>query len=189
MLFRSAGEITSGGLIKDGISTVRVRTFPATGFIHSALLGVSEIARNASAPLKTLQVTVNSGVFPILNDPAKERWWNLQLNCAAAWKSQNPMNLTPASEIEPLVTALGGDVPLGTALIRGETESGAFDVFIDKAPGLELFAPQEIAWRNEKWETMVGADSIRIQECARQLVNQNADSSTWDALRELVLGG
>ena len=187
-VFDLAGEITSGGLIKDGISTVRVRTFPATGFIHSALLGVSEIARNASAPLKTLHVTVNSGVFPILNDPAKERWWNLQLNCAAAWKSQNPMNLTPAPEIEPLVTAMGGDVPLGTALIKGETESGAFDVFVDKAPGLDLFTPQEIAWRNEKWETMVGADSIKIQEYARQLVNQSADSSTWDSLRNLLEG-
>ena len=87
-VFDLAGTVTGDQLIKDGISTVRVRTFPASGFIQSALLGVAQLAQTNPAPLQELEVRVNGGIFPILNDPSKERWWNLQWNCAAAWASK-----------------------------------------------------------------------------------------------------
>lgn len=187
-VFELAASVTDGALLKDGISTVRVRTFPATGFIQSALLGVAQLARENSAPLKKLSVTVNAGVFPILSDPSKERWWNLQLNCASAWASKDPMQLTPAPEIEPLVTALGGDVPLGSARIEGETTSGSFQKFVEVAPGLELFDPQEIAWREQKWSSMVGNGYKEILEIAHQLASNSANESTWQKIDHVLRG-
>lgn len=187
-VFDLAGTITHGSLIKDGISTVLVRSFPATGFIHAALLGAANIARDHQSPLKNLTVTVNSGVFPILNDPAKERWWNLQLNCAAAWASQDPMQLAPAPAIEPLVTAQGGDVPLGCALIVAETEKGTFELFVEKAPGLELFDEQEVTWREQKWTSMVGQSAQSVKELVHQLVSDTCNEKTWQRI-ELLLRG
>jgi hypothetical protein len=187
-VFDLAGSITGGALLKDGISTVRVRTFPATGFIQSALLGVAQLAVENPAPLKKLSVTVNNGVFPILNDPAKERWWNLQWNCSAAWASKDPMVLTPAPEIEPLVTALGGDVPLGSAQIKGATSNGNFERVVEVAPGLELFKEEEIAWRNQKWASMVGDEYKNILELASQLVTNNVDESSWQKINDVLRG-
>ena len=187
-VFDLAGTISGAGLLKDGISTVRVRTFPATGFIQSALLGVAQLAQKHGAPLKNLTVTVNAGVFPILNDPAKERWWNLQWNCAAAWASKDPMNLSPAREIEPLVTPLGGDVPLGAAHIFGQTEDESFELFIETAPGLDFSDPQESAWREEKWLTMVGPKYLEILPLVNQLVHQSATESTWLELGRILKG-
>ncbi|MEY2798265.1 MAG: hypothetical protein RIS22_531 [Actinomycetota bacterium] len=187
-VFDLAGTLTDGSLIKDGISTVLVRSFPATGFIHAALLGVAEIAREHQSPLINLSVTVNSGVFPILNDPAKERWWNLQLNCAAVWASQDPMQLAPAPAIEPLVTALGGDVPLGCALITGETKKGRFERFVEKAPGLALFDAQERTWREQKWMSMVGQSSQEITELAQQLISKTSNEKTWQRIEQLLRG-
>lgn len=187
-VFDLAASVTDGALLKDGISTVRVRTFPATGFIQSALLGVAQLARENSAPLKKLSVTVNGGVFPILSDPAKDRWWNLQWNCAAAWASKDPMHLTPAPEVEPLVIALGGEVPLGSARIEGETTSGNFQLFVEVAPGLELFDAQEISWREQKWSSMVGNDYKDILEIAHQLVSNNASESTWQKINHVLRG-
>lgn len=189
-VFDLAATITNGGLLKDGISTVRVRTFPATGFIQSALLGVSQLSQqHATAELKKLTVTVNSGVFPILNDPKKERWWNLALNSAAAWASKNPMVLTPAPTIEPLVTAVGGDIPLGSAHIRVETSSGTTELQIDHAPGLHLFTPEESAWREQKWLSMVGSDFVAIVECAKKVINHQADESTWSEINSFLREG
>lgn len=187
-VFDLAGAITGGALIKDGISSVRVRTFPATGFIQSALLGITHLAKENPAPLKNLSVTVNHGVFPILNDPSKERWWNLQLNSAAAWASKDPMNLTPAPELEPLVTPLGGDVPLGSALINGETAAGPFEVFINEAPGLDLFDAQEISWRHQKWKNMIGTSYQDVIELVSQLTSGKADSGAWQNLDYLLRG-
>jgi hypothetical protein len=187
-VFDVAASITDGALLKDGITTVRVRTFPATGFIQSALLGVAQLAVENPAPLKNLSVTVNGGVFPILNDPTKERWWNLQWNCAAAWASKDPMNLTPAPDIEPLVTALGGDVPLGSALIKGETSNRTFERFIEVAPGLEFFTEQESSWRDQKWSSMVGSDYKKILVLAHQLVSNSADESSWQKINHVLRG-
>ena len=190
-VFDLAATITDGALIKDGITTVRVRTFPATGFIQSALLGVSQLAqRNSmSGELKSLTVTVNSGVFPILNDPKKERWWNLGLNCAAAWASKDPMVLTPAPQIEGLVHAVGGDVPLGSAHIRAETSEGVFELTIDEAPGLHLFAAHEVAWREAKWRSMVGDDYVEIVNCVQALIRQQANDSTWVRINQFLREG
>lgn len=187
-VFDLAGTITGAGLIKDGISTVRVRTFPATGFIQSALLGVAQLAQKHVAPLKNLTVTVNAGVFPILNDPSKEHWWNLQWNCAAAWASKDPMKLPPAHEIEPLITPLGGDVPLGAAHILGQTERESFELFIETAPGLDFTDSQESAWREEKWLTMVGPKYLAILTLVNQLVHQSATESTWKELGRILKG-
>jgi len=190
-VFDLAAVVTENRLIKDGISTVRVRTFPATGFIQSALLGVSRLAESNCAPdeeLEELVVTVNSGVFPILNDPAKDRWWNLQWNCAAAWASKDPMNLTPAPHVEPLVQARGGDIPLGSAHITGKTSAGTFELLVDKAPGLELFDPQETLWRNEKWRSMVGADWQTLVEIAKALVQEHTTDETWHQLDRFLRG-
>ncbi len=189
-VFDLAGTITDGALLKDGISTVRVRTFPATGFIQSALLGVSQLSQqHVTAELKKLTVTVNSGVFPILNDPKKERWWNLALNSAAAWASKNPMDLTPAPTIEPLVNAVGGDIPLGSAHIRVETSSGSAELQIDQAPGLHLFTPVESAWREQKWSSMVGRDFTSIFDCAKKVISQEADESTWSEINSFLREG
>ena len=187
-VFDLAGTVTGDQLIKDGVLTVRVRTFPATGFIQSALLGVAQLAQANPAPLEELEVTVNGGIFPILHDPAKERWWNLQWNCAAAWASQDPMLLTPAPEIEPLVKAMGGEIPLGSALIRGRTSAGPFEAMIDRAPGLDFFEPQEISWRHQKWSTMVGDRYQAMVAIARDLVNGSADDSTWREISHLLRG-
>ena len=187
-VFDLAGVITDDTLIKDGISTVRVRTFPATGFIHSALVGTARLAQENPAPLKSLSVTVNSGVFPILNDPAKDRWWNLQLNCAAAWASKDPMDLTAAPALEPLVKPQGADVPLGSAHILGETESGPFETFVENAPGLDLFDAQEVSWRHQKWANMIGENYHSVIELVHHLVSGEADSRTWQKIDVLLRG-
>ena len=178
--------ITGNKLIKDGLSTVRVRTFPATGFIQSALLGVSKLAELNSGELLKLKVEVNAGVFPILSDPAKERWWNLQLNCAAAWRSKNPMDLTPAPEIEKLVLVQGSDIPLGSARISGETSAGPFELYVAQAPGLDLFDQTEILWRNEKWRAMIGESYQSVVDLAAALISGDTSEATWDELEKLV---
>jgi hypothetical protein len=155
-VFDLAGVITDGGLIRDGISTVRVRTFPATGFIQSALFGVAKLAGEKSGDLLSLNVDINAGVFPILNDSERDRWWNLKVNVASAWRSKNPMDLTPAPEIEELVTVNGADIALGTARISGSTTAGQFELFVTEAPGLNFFDPTEALWREEKWRSMIG---------------------------------
>jgi hypothetical protein len=187
-VFDLAGTITDGALIKDGISTVRVRTFPATGFIQSALLGVSQLAErhSDSGALKRLTVTVNGGVFPILNDPRKERWWNLALNCAAAWASKDPMNLTPAPEIEGLVTAVGGDIPLGSAHILLETSAGTYELTVNQAPGIDLFSPTEVSWRERKWLSMIGPEYNEILDCAKLLVTGKDGDQTWIKLNKFL---
>lgn len=191
-IFELEGLVTQGRLIKDGVRTVRVRTFPATGFIHSAILGIAELAKKNPAPLKYLTVTVNQGVFPILSDPAKERWWNLQSNAAAAWASKDPMQLALAPEIEPLVTAMGGDIPLGSALITGATESGTFESRIDVAPGLELFDSQEIAWREQKWQKMIGDRYLQVVGLTKSLVrgstDKGTDTDTWKQVDNFLRG-
>lgn len=187
-VFELEAILTGGNLIKDGVKTVRVRTFPATGFIQSALLGVAQLAEKNQAPLKNLTVTVNQGVFPILSDPARERWWNLQSNAAAAWASRDPMVLTPAPEIESLVTATGGDVPLGSAFITGATESGAFELRIDTAPGLHLSDPVEIAWRERKWKSMIGDQYLAALKVVRELVESSTTSDTWNQINQFLRG-
>jgi 2-methylcitrate dehydratase PrpD len=185
-VFDLAGTITDGALIKDGISTVRVRTFPATGFIQSALLGVSKLAEVHSGELRKLKVEVNAGIFPILSDSSKERWWNLQLNCAAAWRSKNPMDLTPAPEIEKLVSVQGNDIPLGSARISGETSAGPFELYVAQAPGLDLFDQKEISWRNEKWHSMLGDSYHSVVDLAAALISGDTSESTWDDLEKIV---
>lgn len=187
-VFDMAGTISGQSLIKDGVHTVRVRTFPATGFIHSALLGVAQLAQTNPAPLSELVVTINNGVLPILSDPGKERWWNLQWNCAAAWASKDPMRLTPAPALEPLVKVVGGDIPLGSAHISGITSAGRFERTIDNAPGLDFFEPQEILWRTAKWSAMVGDDHLTIIKLAKRLVADEMDDAAWHNLNQIMRG-
>ena len=185
-VFDLAGVITDGGLIRDGISTVRVRTFPATGFIQSALFGVAELARKESGELLALNVDINAGVFPILNDPERDRWWNLKANVASAWRSKNPMDLTPAPEIEKLVTVNGADIALGTARISGSTTAGQFELFVTEAPGLNFFDPIEILWREEKWRSMIGEGYKEIVELARALISKDVSDLTWSKIEKVL---
>jgi len=189
--FDLAGATSNGALIKDGISTVRVRTFPATGFIQSALLGVSQLAQlhSAGGELKRLTVTVNSNVFPALSDPRKDRWWNLALNSAAAWASKDPMILTPAPAIEGLVTAVGGDIPLGGAHVLVETTGGTYELTVDQAPGLNLFVPEEVTWRERKWFSMIGLEHSEVLDCAKLIVNGKDDNQTWIKLNKFLREG
>lgn len=185
-VFELAASVTDGALLKDGISTVRVRTFPATGFIQSALLGVAQLARENSAPLKKLSVTVNAGVFPVLSDPSKERWWNLQKNVAAAWASKDPMVLTAAPEVEELVEVGGADIPLGAARISGETADGKFDLYQQEAPGLNLFDPKEIQWRNVKWSSMIGEQYLEVRKFSGLLISGETSDNFWESLSNLL---
>jgi hypothetical protein len=185
-VFDLAGVITDGGLIRDGISTVRVRTFPATGFIQSALFGVAKLAGEKSGDLLTLNVDVNAGVFPILNDPERDRWWNLKANVASAWRSKNPMDLTPAPEIEELVSVNGADIALGTARISGSTTAGQFELFVTEAPGLNFFDPIEILWREEKWRSMIGEGYKEIVELARALISKDVSDLTWSKIEKVL---
>jgi hypothetical protein len=185
-VFDLAGVITDGGLIRDGISTVRVRTFPATGFIQSALFGVAELARKESGELLALNVDINAGVFPILNDPERDRWWNLKANVASAWRSKNPMDLTPAPEIEELVSVNGADIALGTARISGSTTAGQFELFVTEAPGLNFFDPIEILWREEKWRSMIGEGYKEIVELARALISKDVSDLTWSKIEKVL---
>jgi len=185
-VFDLAGVITDGGLIRDGISTVRVRTFPATGFIQSALFGVAKLAGEKSGDLLTLNVDINAGVFPILNDPERDRWWNLKANVASAWRSKNPMDLTPAPEIEKLVTVNGADIALGTARISGSTTAGQFELFVTEAPGLNFFDPIEILWREEKWRSMIGEGYKEIVELACALISKDVSDLTWSKIEKVL---
>lgn len=185
-VFDLAGVITDGGLIRDGISTVRVRTFPATGFIQSALFGVAKLAGEKSGDLLTLNVDINAGVFPVLSDPERDRWWNLKANVASAWRSKNPMDLTPAPEIEKLVTVNGADIALGTARISGSTTAGQFELFVTEAPGLNFFDPTEILWREEKWRSMIGEGYKEIVELARALISKDVSDLTWSKIEKVL---
>ena len=185
-VFDLAGVITDGGLIRDGISTVRVRTFPATGFIQSALFGVAKLAGEKSGDLLSLNVDINAGVFPILNDSERDRWWNLKVNVASAWRSKNPMDLTPAPEIEELVTVNGADIALGTARISGSTTAGQFELFVTEAPGLNFFDPTEALWREEKWRSMVGEGYKEIVELARALISKDVSDLTWSKIEKVL---
>jgi hypothetical protein len=185
-VFDLAGVITDGGLIRDGISTVRVRTFPATGFIQSALFGVAKLAGEKSGDLLTLNVDINAGVFPVLSDPERDRWWNLKANVASAWRSKNPMDLTPAPEIEDLVTVNGADIALGTARISGSTTAGQFELFVTEAPGLNFFDPTEILWREEKWRSMIGEGYKEIVELARALISKDVSDLTWSKIEKVL---
>lgn len=185
-VFDLAGVITDGGLIRDGISTVRVRTFPATGFIQSALFGVAKLAGEKSGDLLSLNVDINAGVFPILNDSERDRWWNLKVNVASAWRSKNPMDLTPAPEIEELVTVNGADIALGTARISGSTTAGQFELFVNEAPGLNFFDPTEALWREEKWRSMIGEGYKEIVELARALISKDVSDLTWSKIEKVL---
>ena len=185
-VFDLAGVITDGGLIRDGISTIRVRTFPANGFIHSALFGTAKLARENSGQLINLNVEVNSGIFPILNDPEKERWWNIKENVASAWRSKNPMDLSPAPEIEELVDVNGADIPLGTARISGATTSGPFELYVTEAPGLNLFDPTEILWREEKWRSMIGEGYKDVVALASALISKDVSDVTWSKIEKVL---
>jgi hypothetical protein len=185
-VFDLAGVITDGGLIRDGISTVRVRTFPATGFIQSALFGVAKLAGEKSGDLLSLNVDINAGVFPILNDSERDRWWNLKVNVASAWRSKNPMDLTPAPEIEELVTVNGADIALGTARISGSTTAGQFELFVTEAPGLNFFDPTEALWREEKWRSMIGEGYKEIVELARALISKDVSDLTWSKIEKVL---
>jgi len=184
-VFDLAGVITEGGLIRDGISTIRVRTFPANGFIHSALLGVAKLAHENSAQLINLNVEVSAGIFPILNDPGKERWWRIKENVASAWLSKNPMDLTAAPEIEELVSVNAADIPLGTARISGSTTSGSFELFVTEAPGLNLFDPTETLWREEKWRSMIGDGYKEIVDLASALISKDVSDLTWSKIEKV----
>ena len=185
-VFDLAGVITDGGLIRDGISTVRVRTFPATGFIQSALFGVAKLAGEKSGDLLSLNVDINAGVFPILNDSERDRWWNLKVNVASAWRSKNPMDLTPAPEIEELVTVNGADIALGTARISGSTTAGQFELFVNEAPGLNFFDPTEALWREEKWRSMIGEGYKETVELARALISKDVSDLTWSKIEKVL---
>jgi hypothetical protein len=185
-VFELAGVITDGGLIRDGISTIRVRTFPANGFIHSALFGVAKLARENSGQLINLNVEVSAGIFPILNDPEKERWWRIKENVASAWRSQNPMDLTAAPDVEELTTVNGADIPLGTARISGSTTSGPFELYVTEAPGLNLFDPTEILWRKEKWRSMIGESYKEIVALAGALISKDLSDLTWSEIEKVL---
>ena len=185
-VFDLAGVITDGGLIRDGISTIRVRTFPANGFIHSALFGVAKLARENSGQLVNLNVEINAGIFPILNDPEKERWWNIKENVASAWRSKNPMDLTAAPEVEELTTVNGADIPLGTARISGSTTSGPFELFVTEAPGLNLFDPTETLWREEKWRSMIGESYKDVVALAGALISKDVSDITWSKIEKVL---
>ena len=185
-VFELAGVITEGGLIRDGISTIRVRTFPANGFIHSALFGVAKLARENSGQLINLNVEINAGIFPILNDPEKERWWNIKENVASAWRSKNPMDLTAAPEVEELTSVIGADIPLGTARISGSTTSGPFELFVTEAPGLNLFDPTETLWREEKWRSMIGESYKDVVALAGALISKDVSDITWSKIEKVL---
>ncbi len=185
-VFDLAGVITEGGLIRDGISTVRVRTFPANGFIHSALFGTAKLAQENSGQLVNLNVEVNSGIFPILNDPEKERWWNIKENVASAWRSKNPMDLTAAPDVEKLTSVNGADIPLGTARISGSTTSGPFELFVTEAPGLNLFDPTETLWREEKWHSMIGEGYKDVVALASALISKDVSDITWSKIEKVL---
>ena len=185
-VFDLAGVITEGGLIRDGISTVRVRTFPANGFIHSALFGVAKLARENSGQLINLNVEVSAGIFPILNDPEKERWWRIKENVASAWRSKNPMDLTAAPDVEELTSVNGADIPLGTARISGSTSLGPFELYVTEAPGLNLFDPTEILWREEKWRSMIGESYKDVVALASALISKDVSDVTWSKIEKVL---
>ncbi|GDX24518.1 hypothetical protein LBMAG10_11830 [Actinomycetes bacterium] len=185
-IFDIDAVITETQLIKNGIQSVRVRTFPATGFIQSALLGASQLSKTNSGSLKNLIVEISAGVFPILSDPNRDRWWNLQLNTAAAWASKDPMILTPAPEIEKLVSVISSDIPLGSARITGSTTERNFELYVIDAPGLELFNSPEISWRQRKWSAMVGSEWEMISQLAHEIVRGKINDIGWSQLEKVL---
>jgi hypothetical protein len=86
------------------------------------------------------------------------------------------------------VTAAGGEIPLGSALITGATEAGTFESRIDVAPGLQLLDPQEIAWREQKWQNMVGNRYVEVVELTKSLVRGATDTDTWSHVDDSLRG-
>ena len=96
------------------------------------------------------------------------------------------MDLSPAPEIEELVNVNGADIPLGTARISGATTSGPFELYVTEAPGLNLFDPTEILWREEKWRSMIGEGYKDVVALASALISKDVSDVTWSKIEKVL---
>ena len=96
------------------------------------------------------------------------------------------MDLTAAPDIEELTSVNGADIPLGTARISGSTTSGPFELYVTEAPGLNLFDPREILWREEKWRSMIGESYKETVALAGALISKDLSDLTWSKIEKVL---
>lgn len=96
------------------------------------------------------------------------------------------MILTPAPEIEKLVSVISSDIPLGSARITGSTTERNFELYVIDAPGLELFNSPEISWRQRKWSAMVGSEWEMISQLAHEIVRGKINDIGWSQLEKVL---
>ena len=111
-------------------------------------------------------------MLPFLDGSVGGDYWSAQHCAAKAW---NPADI---NRNLPLIEIVGGEIPLGGAEVEVKTTTGEMKVFVERAPGAELFAENEKQWRIEKHQRLIGqAESAQAENFAQELLAGNCNLS------------
>ena len=159
-------------IIRDGISTAGLRLFPCNGFVQSAYMAIADCRAKLGGELLSMRVGLTQAMLPFLDGSVGGDYWSAQHCAAKAW---NPADI---NRNLPLIEIVGGEIPLGGAEVEVKTTTGEMKVFVERAPGAELFAENEKQWRIEKHQRLIGqAESAQAENFAQELLAGNCNLS------------
>jgi hypothetical protein len=152
-------------IIRDGVSTAGLRLFPCNGFVQSAYMAIADCRVKLGGDLLSMRVGLTDAMIPFLDGSVGGDHWNARHAAAKAW---DPADITRTIAITEVV---GGDIPLGGAEVEIKTTAGETKIFVEHAPGANLFAENEKQWRKEKHQRSIGqAECVQAEKLAQQLL-------------------
>lgn len=151
--------------IRDGVSTAGLRLFPCNGFVQSAYMAIADCRAQLGGELLSIRVGLTEAMLPFLDGSVGGDYWSALHSAAKAW---NPADI---DRNLPMIEIVGGDIPLGGAEVEVKTTAGEMKIFVERAPGADLFSENEKQWRTEKHQRLIGqSESMQAEKFAQQLL-------------------
>ena len=144
----------------EGISTLHIRTYFATGFVSAAIQGLLRILAENGTP-DSIEVTLAAGLASTLDGSRGGTWWNPEAIIRALVTGRDPFKIVGNNQWPGGVEIIFGDVAPGAAKILAKYGEKSVALHVPTAPfRIQNLSAADAELVNEKWRKLTGIDDF-----------------------------
>jgi len=144
----------------EGISTLHIRTYFATGFVSAAVQGLLRILEENGTP-DSIEVTLAAGLASTLDGSRGGTWWNPEAIIRALVTSRDPFKIVGSHQWPGSVEIIFGDVAPGAANVLAKYGDRIIALLIPIAPfRIQDLSATDAELVHEKWRKLTGINEF-----------------------------
>lgn len=156
-------ETLSNKYFLEGISSLHIRTYFATGFASAAIQGLLRLLTENGTP-DAISVTFAAGLATTLDGTRGGTWWNPKEIICSLVAGRDPFNIVGNEKWPGNVEIIFGDVAPGAAKVSATYGDKRLALHVQNAPfRLQDMSEVDMKLVHEKWRQLTGISDFAEQ--------------------------